>query len=79
MACSSPGVDPRRTCCVLRADRPVAARDLCPRRRTLEILIHHRDLAPLREESQLEHLSEPERKAWRETWSELNALLPKAG
>ena len=54
--------------------------ETCARaRRTLEILIHHRDLAPLREESQLEHLSEPERKAWRETWSELNALLPKAG
>jgi eukaryotic-like serine/threonine-protein kinase len=48
-------------------------------RKTLEILIHHRDLAPLRDETKLEQLPEPERKAWRESWSELNALLAKAG
>jgi hypothetical protein len=45
---------------------------------TLAILIHHRDLACVREEKELERLPGQERKKWQEFWSDVAALLKKA-
>jgi tetratricopeptide (TPR) repeat protein len=46
--------------------------------KTLDILRHHRDLAPLRDEAGLKQLPDDERKAWPTFWAEVNALLAKA-
>ncbi len=47
-------------------------------RKTLDILTHHRELACVREETNLKKFPEDERKAWQAFWSEVAALLKKA-
>ena len=56
---------------------PAAPPRLALARKTLEILTHRRDLACLRDESNLKKLPEDERKAWQVFCAEVAALLKK--
>jgi Flp pilus assembly protein TadD len=47
-------------------------------RRTLDILIHHRDLACVRDEASLKKLTPDEQKAWEAFWADVSLLLKKA-
>ena len=70
----------------IRAERGSCARLLADRlpvqsaraRKTLEILLHHRGLEPVRDPRVLEALPEDEHTAWRELWSEVTTMLSTA-
>jgi tetratricopeptide (TPR) repeat protein len=47
-------------------------------RKTLDILKHHRDLAPLRDGAALKKLPEDEQKKWQDLWSDVDQLINRA-
>jgi serine/threonine protein kinase/Tfp pilus assembly protein PilF len=48
-------------------------------RKTLDILIHHRDLACIRDQANLKKLTADEQRNWQALWADVSALLKKAG
>lgn len=67
----------------LRADRDASVRILSEKdseqhpvaRRTLDIMLHHRDLACVRSPEALAKLPEAERVEWQKFWAEVSALM----